>query len=498
MLRRFRRPACWMSPLAGIAIAILPSASLFGQTAGYPDAYRHRDSTSVGYVSTGYPYGWGYYAYPGPRAAPAGEFGGYLYQSPDDYVNFRGPEYVPIANADVGMPVADASGHVSLENVPMWTDERAAQIMRNREAAGLAVDSLSANRPATTREIRRPAFRPLLHTGKPVHRANPKPMQPMSAAPPHTSPSPAPPPTRVPSRPTQHDLSTPTTPSSNAAKPTPRKPLVLNAPGVSTSKDADDGVSADTSRAVAKMQPPEKPGSGATGALTSDTSTSPNAGNNRLPEAPKALTEQPIPVARDAGPGDAHIGESAVESSATATGVASSDSRRDEPRLTREDLNRATAAGIAIGRGDTAFEHGEYERARDEYTQAIAVVSDAPGIRIALGLSDYALGEFEAAAHAIRRGVAQSPDLASSDFDLLDVYGQPEDSNRHRRALDEFVTQNPEDADALFLLGFVQYFSDQREAARTTFSAYRSIVPHDELADAFVEKVLGPRNETPD
>ena len=89
------------------------------------------------------------------------------------------------------------------------------------------------------------------------------------------------------------------------------------------------------------------------------------------------------------------------------------------------------------------------------------------------------------------QGVSHSPELAKSEFHLQDVYGDLDDANQHRSRLDAFVSQNPENADALFLLGFVQYFSNQPEAARTTFGAYRSVTPHDELADPFIEIVLG-------
>lgn len=490
MLSRFRRPACHLTACAGLALTFCTASTLFAQSSGFGSPYQFRDATSVGFVPTAYPYGWGAYPYRTTRVAPAGEFGGYLYRSPSDYTDFRGPEYAPIANEDVGMAVADASGRVAFENVPIWSDEWAARIIRNREAAGLAVNSLASAHPAPRGNQAPAAFRPLLRGNAAQPAAPVAPMRPIQAPRPESelSPRPAPisPQARVTPRPTSVPKATELRPDHPHASAASRGTMVLTAPGATSDADESEAVPAPSNTKLRATNDIDRP--------------------HEAPDARPATQDtvaatEPVQNERKAIVESSATNKDTLTLNATTTQPRNVAPPKTEPvvakaptnltpQLTREDLNRATAAGIAIGRGDKAFEQGEYAQARDEYRQAIDVAGDAPGIRIAMGLSDFALGDFAGAAHAIRQGVAQSPELAVSDFRLQDVYGHPDDSNLHRHKLDEFVTQNPEDANALFLLGFVQYFSDQIEAARTTFGAYRSIVPHDELADPFIEQVL--------
>ncbi|HPF37690.1 MAG TPA: hypothetical protein P5081_04965 [Phycisphaerae bacterium] len=457
--------------IVAVASILFIARGATAQVAGYAAPRMAHDATSVGYAPTTAVYPWGGYAYRSSNATPAGEFGGYLYRSPDDFVNYRGPIYAPIAGADVGLPVADASGRVSLEDVPMWTDEWAARIIRNRAAAGLAVDAIEPIGAAPSH------FRTRFDEIEPA---------PVSAPPTRLTPTPmvaAPIATPGPSTAADHVADTPSEqfrPQVAVSAPSNSKTLVLDAtsaPEVSiSSTHVDASATTNEKRRTESPTPapdivqrPERHDSIAV-ADTTPTSTS-ATGDDRSEQAVREREKPsmtPETFAKTvAGP---------------AAPIA--------PTLTREDLNRATAAGIAIGRGDKAFEHGEYEQARDEYRVALDVAGDAAGVRIALGLSDYALGAFGDAAHAVRQGVSHSPELAKSEFRLQDVYGDLEDAIQHRSRLDAFVTQNPENADALFLLGFVQYFSNQREAARTTFGAYRSVVPHDEMADPFIEIVL--------
>lgn len=506
MLRRHRRPIGCRALLAGIvALMLVSNTRLFAQSSPYSGSHEFRDATTVGFVSTGAPYAQGIYPYRAARVAPAGEFGGFLYRSPEHYLDFRGPEYVPIASADVGMPVADASGRVSLDNVPMWTDEWAARIIRNRTDAGIAVDSLSSARPGVA--VTPSGFRPLLpSTDAPESQA-----QPNAATQPVKQPwiGPTPQPTQmqpVPSKPIARAPAAPKAIALNAA-PASAPPTS----GVSSTEKENPAVPATLHGETLVLNAPTASHSAPVRRVeehvANSTTTSPtaieDAANAGDAESPSTVTESAPTHSRadavdlDLGHtrDDGHVSqmEPSIASQAKAVARANAHPVASAPQLTLEDLNRATAAGIAIGRGDKAFEQGEYDQARDEYRQAVQFSGDASGLRIALGLSDYALGAFDTAAQAIRQGVAHSPDLALSDFRLLDVYGRPNDCNAHRRVLDDHVTQNPEDANSLFLLGFIQYFSDQHAAARTTFGAYRSLVPHDELADPFIERVLHGR-----
>lgn len=435
--------------LGQAAITLTISLAAYAQPTGNSDTFQVRDATSVGFSLDGsghssyggYPYG--YY-----HRMPNGEFGGYFYRSPEDYVNFRGPIYRPIAA--VGGRSGDAGNRVPHDDVPLWTDEWAAQIVRNREAAGISQFEPTVTRqtPTTTRQPKPVELRPAPPSIQPTVQTPIRPMRPMQNEPaPATPVETQPTPTNTTNQPVPSIVSA--MPRGNDAVPpkvesAPSAPVT--APAVEIDSDAIDPstVSGDVLILDYSKDGPDK---GPTSIPSRFESTPPP------PEAPSVAASMP-----------------------------------DQPPS--EALHRATTAGIMIGRGDMAFESGEYEKARDEYDIALSATGDEPSVRIALGLAEYAVGEYADAAAAIRRGVAGTPDLAESGFRLQNVYGQAEDILAHQQALYDHVDENPEDSDALFLLGFVQYFSDERSAARNTMGAYRSIVAHDEFADDFIESVM--------
>ncbi len=157
----------------------------------------------------------------------------------------------------------------------------------------------------------------------------------------------------------------------------------------------------------------------------------------------------------------------------------------------------ARQVGVALGRGDEAFEAGKYDLAREEYVRALVLAGEDASVRIALGLAEYALGSFADAAQAVRRGVARAPGLAASEFDLRAVYGVADDFSAHRRILEDHVAANPEDIDARFLLGFVKYFSGARDEGRRLLDAYLADPQRDEMVREFIETAMVaiPRHE---
>lgn len=157
------------------------------------------------------------------------------------------------------------------------------------------------------------------------------------------------------------------------------------------------------------------------------------------------------------------------------------------------DLERAMQAGVALGRGDKAFELGDYEDARDEYVRALVLADGDPRGQIALGLAEFARGEFVDAARAVRVGVARAPQLAESSFDLSDAYGVKEDLAAHKAALSKHLAEEPTDADALFLSGFIRFFSGDRAGGAEAMRRFRAMSASDSQptdVDAFIENAI--------
>ncbi len=171
--------------------------------------------------------------------------------------------------------------------------------------------------------------------------------------------------------------------------------------------------------------------------------------------------------------------------------AAKPDARHDRPTLKGESMGEPASTAphrAAVQRGDAAFEAGDYAAAREDYIRAIVEAGDDASSRIALGLAEFALGHYGDAARAVRWGAARSPGLAQSAFDLRQAYGQQESLGSHRQRLASFVKAHPDDADALFLLGFVRLFSGERLAGLADLRAYLRMPEHDPAVAAFVEQ----------
>lgn len=154
--------------------------------------------------------------------------------------------------------------------------------------------------------------------------------------------------------------------------------------------------------------------------------------------------------------------------------------------MSPEAQARAQEIGEALGQGDRAFEEGRYDEARDKYVRAVVLAGEDSSVRIALGLAEFALGSYGDSSSAIRRGVARSPSLASSSFELRAVYGKQEDFEAHRRVLEDHVAANPDDVEAKFLLGFVNFYSGNREEGKQQLAAYLDDPRHDDAVREFI------------
>jgi len=161
-----------------------------------------------------------------------------------------------------------------------------------------------------------------------------------------------------------------------------------------------------------------------------------------------------------------------------------------------------SAAGDANGQqlylmmyeGTKQFSDGAYEAAARLFLDVTLKDPGNVDAALAYGVGRFATGDYAVAAVAIRRGVSRLPDIVNSSFDIRDRYGNATDLARHMQALQNYVRQHPDNADALLILGFVQHFTDQRDAARQTFERLRQVSrPDAGLAGTFLNaKPLPP------
>jgi tetratricopeptide (TPR) repeat protein len=130
----------------------------------------------------------------------------------------------------------------------------------------------------------------------------------------------------------------------------------------------------------------------------------------------------------------------------------------------------ATARWI-IGLGDIQFANQKY---RDAFLQYAKASKSAPGLAEAdfrQGIALIALGRYEPAAKAIKRGLDRNPKWPASGFTLGDLYGSNHaDKRAHMEKLAK-ATETPRDnADLLFLAGVCLHFDGSPDRAAAFFN----------------------------
>ncbi len=123
-------------------------------------------------------------------------------------------------------------------------------------------------------------------------------------------------------------------------------------------------------------------------------------------------------------------------------------------------------AGRFIGFGDSQFEKQNYLAAIGRYKTAMSTAPDLAEAYFRQAFARVALGQYEAAASAFRRGLALRSNWRGTPFRLEDLYGKaPLPKNAHIEKLAMAVEDNPFDADLLFVLGLQLFFDGQADRA---------------------------------
>ena len=131
---------------------------------------------------------------------------------------------------------------------------------------------------------------------------------------------------------------------------------------------------------------------------------------------------------------------------------------------TRARARRLTAAG------DSLFLAQKYHQAREEYRDAARLAPDVPESYFRQGHALTALGQYDLAAEAFKRGMAIDSRWAAADFDLDSIYGDSRLAKAgHLEALARAALSDDRDSDKLFLLGVFLHYDGQAERATKFF-----------------------------
>ncbi len=135
----------------------------------------------------------------------------------------------------------------------------------------------------------------------------------------------------------------------------------------------------------------------------------------------------------------------------------------------------------AVGEGNRAFAVGQYDDARQAYIRAVLLDGHDGTAKLLYGLASFAAGEFRVAATAVRRALIATPDLIDYPFNIVALYEDQAQFNQQLETLSRFVGTNPQDRDAVLLLGYLQYASGGAAEAQIIFAALADADPTDDL-----------------
>lgn len=137
-------------------------------------------------------------------------------------------------------------------------------------------------------------------------------------------------------------------------------------------------------------------------------------------------------------------------------------------------LDAAKSAGIAIGRGEIAFQQGRYEEARSEFCRAREWVKNDAIVCFNIGVSEFALGRYGRAAEAFHDGIVLSPPNEYLTYRLLPRYADPEELRAQRERLEARTIAHPDDAAALLVLTLVRWWSGDARGAMNALDQWEN------------------------
>jgi tetratricopeptide (TPR) repeat protein len=143
--------------------------------------------------------------------------------------------------------------------------------------------------------------------------------------------------------------------------------------------------------------------------------------------------------------------------------------------------------------GDDHFRKQHFDDAYQRYKDAAVAAPDLAEVYFRQGLALSALGRWEMAARALRRGLQFDSAWPRSTFRLDRLYGDNAlAKTAHWETLAQAATERPHDTDLMFLLGVQLYFDGQRDRARAFFQQVQMMEPGATYVQPFLEELAKP------
>jgi len=138
-----------------------------------------------------------------------------------------------------------------------------------------------------------------------------------------------------------------------------------------------------------------------------------------------------------------------------------------------------------------AFQRGDYRGAVALAQQVLATEPQNAGAFQLIGLANFALGDYAAAARAVRSGLQFGPPIDWPQ--IYRFYGNDQTYTAQLRTLEQFAANHPSLADSQFLLGYHYGATGNRQQATDFLQRAQQLDPGDPMAGRLLEMLRGPQ-----
>jgi len=145
-----------------------------------------------------------------------------------------------------------------------------------------------------------------------------------------------------------------------------------------------------------------------------------------------------------------------------------------------------------LERGLECFREGKYREAADAFKLAAESNQGDPAARLYAAHALFTTGQYREAVKYLRRAFELQPKIALLDFDIRDDYGRKADFDQHLQALETASRQAPDNIDRLITLGYVRYYTHQRDNAYEALAKAAKLDTRDRLVQRLIENCHVP------
>jgi hypothetical protein len=164
-------------------------------------------------------------------------------------------------------------------------------------------------------------------------------------------------------------------------------------------------------------------------------------------------------------------------------GIVVPDDAAHAPAPTQQD----TQVASLLEQGEKSFQAGRYVEARQHFEHAMTLAPNDPRSRVSLAFSEFAVGNFAAAASFAHDAMAMAPDLAATPLDMRGGFGDIRTFKYQFDELQAMTNTRPDNSQLRMLLGFVQYSSGDQAAGVQMLASYTAANSPDQAIQPFVK-----------